>query len=98
MKASITIRKALSDKSLLGKVLAGPSWAAWRVLLIAAMGEPLTEEERETFTTLTGRKCEPLRRVDELVAVVGRRGGKSRAPHRCPIPSCLGRSDLCCDK
>ena len=79
MKPTVTIRKALFDKKLLGNVLAGKSWHSWRVLLIAAMGEPLTDDERSTFTTLTGRKREPLQRVEELEAVVGRRGGKSRA-------------------
>jgi hypothetical protein len=43
------------------------------------MGEELTEEEREIFRKLTGRECEPGQRVEELVCVVGRRGGKSRA-------------------
>jgi len=79
MKPTVTIRAALSDPQLLGKVLAGDSWQAWRVLLTAAMGEPLTDAERTIFKMLTGRDCEPLRRVEELEAVVGRRGGKSRA-------------------
>jgi hypothetical protein len=52
---------------------------AWRTLLIAANGEKLTDDERELYTRLTGREHEPLQRVDELAAVVGRRGGKSRA-------------------
>ncbi len=78
-QAAVSIREALSDPALLGGVLAGPSWQAWRVLLIAAMGEPLTEDERALFTALTGRAREPNRRVEELVAIVGRRGGKSRA-------------------
>ena len=47
--------------------------------MIAAMGEALTESERLQFRELTGRDAEPLARIDELVAVVGRRGGKSRA-------------------
>jgi hypothetical protein len=79
MKPTVTIRKALTDKKLLGNVLAGPSWEAWRVLLTASMGEALTDDERETFTRLTGRLVEPLQRVEELCAVIGRRGGKSRA-------------------
>jgi hypothetical protein len=79
MKPSTTIRDALADKQLLGGVLTGPSWQAWRVLMIAAMGEELTDAERVTFTQLTGREREPLQRVEELAAVVGRRGGKSRA-------------------
>ena len=31
MKPTITIRKALADPRLLGNVLAGASWAAWRI-------------------------------------------------------------------
>ena len=41
------------------------------------MGEALRDDERETFTTLTGRQRKPGQRVEELCAVVGRRGGKS---------------------
>jgi len=79
VKPTISIREALTDPSLLGNVLTGQSWQPWRVLLVAAMGEPLTDEERATFTALTGRPTEPLQRVEEFCAVVGRRGGKSRA-------------------
>ena len=43
------------------------------------MGEPLTAEEREAFRKLTAREHEPGERVEELWAVVGRRGGKSFA-------------------
>jgi hypothetical protein len=75
----VPLRQALSDRSLLGGVLRGPSWQPWRTLLIAAMGEELTTSERETFKAITGRDREPGERVEELVAVVGRRGGKSRA-------------------
>jgi ABC-type antimicrobial peptide transport system ATPase subunit len=35
-------------------------------------------DEREIFTKLTGRFREPLQRVDQFAAVIGRRGGKSR--------------------
>jgi hypothetical protein len=73
------MRSALSDPALLGGVLAGDSWQAWRVLLIGAMGEQLTDAERPLFKKLTGREREPLQRVEEFAAVVGRRGGKSRA-------------------
>jgi hypothetical protein len=79
LKPTVPIRKALADKGLLGNALAGESWKPWRTLLIAAMGEKLTSDERALFKTLTGREHEPLQRVDELAAVVGRRGGKSRA-------------------
>jgi hypothetical protein len=79
MKPRTTIREALHDPQLLGVALAGDSWSAWRTLLIAAMGEPLTDEERAIFKQLTGREREPLQRVEEFAGVIGRRGGKSRA-------------------
>jgi hypothetical protein len=75
----MTMRRALLDPALLGTVLAGDSWRAWRILLIAAMGEALDEEERAIFQKLTGRDSEPLERVEEFWGVIGRRGGKSRA-------------------
>ncbi len=79
MKRLVTMREALEDPALLGRALPGDSWLAWRVLLIASLGEPLTDEERPLFTALTGREREPLEPVDELWGVVGRRGGKTRA-------------------
>ena len=79
MTPFVTMRRALSDEHLLGAALGGDSWLAWRVLLIAAMGEPLTNEERAIFAKLTGRGREAGVRVDELWCVIGRRGGKSRA-------------------
>ena len=79
MTPFVTMRRALSDRHLLGAALGDDSWLAWRILLIAAMGEPLTDEERAIFAKLTGREREPGVRVDELWCVIGRRGGKSRA-------------------
>ena len=79
MKATIPLRDALYDPRLLKHVLAGPSWLPWRVLLIAAMGELLTDAERPVFTKLTGREREPLQRVNELEVVAGRRAGKTSA-------------------
>jgi hypothetical protein len=79
MKPLVTMRSALSRPDLLGNVLAGSSWAAWRVLLIAAMGERLTDDERSIFTRFTRRQTEPFERVEEFWAIVGRRGGKTRA-------------------
>jgi hypothetical protein len=79
VKPKISLRRALVDRKLLGNALAGPSWEAWRILLIAAVGERLTDTERLIFQKLTGRAREPGEPVHELVAVVGRRGGKSRA-------------------
>jgi hypothetical protein len=79
MKRRISLRKALSDPKLLGHALKGSSWAAWRILLVSAVGERLSESEREIFRKLTGRAQEPGHPVNELIAIVGRRGGKSFA-------------------
>jgi hypothetical protein len=87
-----SLRDALSDPALLGHVLAGESWLPWRVLLIAAMGEPLTDDERVVFTQLTGRAREPLIRVTEMASVVGRRGGKTTA-----MSALATYLSVCCD-
>ena len=79
MTPKVSLRKALEDPELLGSALAGPTWHAWRSLLIAAMGEPLKPDELETFKSITGRDTPPSQRVDELWCCIGRRGGKSRA-------------------
>jgi hypothetical protein len=78
MKPIGSMRQALNDQQVLGGVMTGDSWSVWRALLIAAMGEPLTDDERVIFQSITGRPREPLERVEELWAVVGRRGGKTR--------------------
>jgi hypothetical protein len=75
----VSMRAALSDPNLLGRALEGASWRSWRILLVAMMGEALDADERVIFERLTGREREPLERVEEFWAVVGRRGGKSRA-------------------
>ena len=79
MKPRVSLRNALDEPDLLGGILGDDSWYAWRVLLLAAMGEELLPTELEVFRRLTGRDAPPSRRVDELWCCVGRRGGKSRA-------------------
>src|SRR5262245_34301931 len=79
MRPQVNLRKALSDPHLLGSALPGDTWKPWRTLLIAAMGEELTEDERAIFKQMTAREHEPGERVNEVVAVVGRRGGKSKS-------------------
>jgi hypothetical protein len=80
MTPKVSIRRALSDPALLGSVLAGDSWKTWRVLLIAAMGEKLEQDELPIFNAITGgRTAPPPQRVEEFVGIIGRRGGKSRA-------------------
>lgn len=79
MNPRVPIRQALSDPNLLSSALPGDSWKPWRTLLIAMMGEPLTDDERVLFKELTGRDREPGVRCEEFVATVGRRGGKTEA-------------------
>jgi len=79
MKRMTSLRTALSDANLLGRALPGESWAGWRALLLASMGEKLKPDELEHFKRLTGRSEPPLERVSELWVIAGRRGGKSRA-------------------
>src|SRR6516162_5936953 len=74
-----TLRTALENPQLLGGAIPGDSWHGWGSLLLAAMGEALRPEELATYRRLTEREQPPKERVSELVAVVGRRGGKSRA-------------------
>jgi hypothetical protein len=65
---------------LLAGALPGPSWHAWRVLLIAIAGEPLHASELSVFRELTGgREREPGVMADMFLCVSGRRSGKSRA-------------------
>jgi hypothetical protein len=78
-RSPVTMRAALSDPALLGQALQGPSWNAWRVLLIASVGEKLTARERTIFEQFTGRAREPRQRVEEALFLIGRRGGKDRA-------------------
>jgi hypothetical protein len=86
----ISLRRALADRELLGGVLDGESWKPWRALLIAAMGEDLTQDERAVFKKFTGRDREPGRRVEEFVGIKGRRAGGSYAAGKVVIPYLAG--------
>jgi hypothetical protein len=79
LRKLITMREALESPAYFGTLLAGDSWAAWRVMLIAIVGEALTDGELVLFKTLTGRDSEPREPVEEFWAAIGRRGGKTRA-------------------
>lgn len=56
--------------------LRGPSWRVWRIVLKAAYGYPLDEDELPVFRTVAGGRDPPGRRVKELWALTGARGGK----------------------
>src|SRR5262249_18721126 len=77
--STASLRRALADPKLLGTALQGDSWAAWRALLLAAMGEELTPAEIELFKKFSHRDNPPDHRIDELWVIAGRRGGKSSA-------------------
>jgi len=64
-----TMRQALSDPLLLGGVLAGDSWNTWRTMLIASLGEALTDAERAIFAKYTDREREPGERVEEAAYI-----------------------------
>jgi hypothetical protein len=79
MKPRISLRAALEDPLLLGAALAGPTWFAWRSVLLAAMGEALRPDGLAAFQKLTHRDTPPGRMIEECWVIAGRRGGKSQA-------------------
>src|SRR3954451_8872232 len=79
MTTPLAIDKILSDPRLLGAALAPvESWQTWTIVLKAAFGLGLSDEERKVFAAVAGDRGLPLKRVRELWCIVGRRGGKSR--------------------
>lgn len=80
MNRLFSMRDALEDPKLFGhpRIMGEDTWKPWRTLLIAAMGERLTSDERAIFTLLTGRAEEPCEPVEEFWNIIGRRGGKTR--------------------
>jgi hypothetical protein len=72
MRKIVSLRQALDDRQYFGGQLAGESWAPWRSLLLAIMGEELTADELTTFTALTGRLQAPLEPVREFAGVIYR--------------------------
>ena len=74
-----TIDEALRDKNLLGAALDDAStWRNWMVVLRAAFGLRLNEEQRSVFKAVAGDREPPTARVQELWIVAGRRSGKTR--------------------
>jgi hypothetical protein len=74
-----TIDRAIRDPRLLGAAMGdAQSWATWLIVLRAAFGLPLDEQQLQTFHSVAGDRAPPNKRVRELWCIVGRRGGKSR--------------------
>jgi hypothetical protein len=81
MIPQIPFRTAIEDPNLLGHALPGDNWKKWKVVFTAAMGEELiNDHERQIFKELTGgREYVAGQRCEEMVAAIGRRGGKTEA-------------------
>jgi hypothetical protein len=79
MSIAVTIEEAMRDRHLLGSALGDiETFAVWLVILKAAFGLGLNRQERRLFNKVAGSRKPPSRRVRELWAIVGRRGGKTR--------------------
>ncbi len=66
----------IDDPNLLGSSFTGDSWDRWRAVLRAAYALPMTAKDRRLFAEVAGDRAPPQRVVEELVAIVGRSGGK----------------------
>ena len=66
----------IADPLLLGPYFSGSSWRRWKAVLRAAEGLPLSPAERELFAEVAGARAPPAAPVNEIVALVGRGGGK----------------------
>ena len=79
LAANININQAIRDPVLLGAAL-GPvhPWLNWCAVLKATFGLELNDDEAKAFASVAGSRSPPTKRVRELWAVIGRRGGKSR--------------------
>lgn len=75
--------QVIADPGLLGEPFAqngdATSWSVWTVVVRAALGEELSRSEKRLLAKVAGGRKPPKGRVNELWAIVGRRGGKSRA-------------------
>jgi hypothetical protein len=76
---TISLYDAVSNPAgLFGDQFTDASWMPWRVVLAALEGRPLDAQGLDMFRRCTGRQQPPTEPVKEFVAIVGRRGGKSR--------------------
>jgi hypothetical protein len=79
MSDVFAIDRALTDMRLLGAALGDQrSWQTWLIVLKAAFGITLGDDERAVFASVAGTRSPPTQRVRELWCVCGRRSGKSR--------------------
>ncbi len=74
----MTILEAIQDPNLFGKEFGRQGWRAWRVLLAALFGLPMSPEDLDVYRRHTELDSPPSEPVHEAWLCVGRRGGKSR--------------------
>jgi hypothetical protein len=74
-KKPLNIVAAMNSRLLFGPSFIGTSWDTWRAVLRAAFAEKMTKADIERFRSVADREP-PQKRVQELIAVVGRGGGK----------------------
>ena len=80
MKPRVTLREFFADDELGGHVLPGETLQPHRILLMSAMGETLSDDERAIYKHFTGgRDREPGQLVSEFYWVSGRRTAKTRS-------------------
>src|SRR5688572_16607787 len=87
----MTLLDAIRDPRLFAEPFAGPSWAAWRVLLAALFAGPCPDARGlQTYRELTGREKWPTVPFGEGWFVIGRRGGKSQIAALIAVfPACF---------
>lgn len=85
----IAASEAITDPKLLGSAFTGESWSTWRAVLRAAEGLPLDRRQRRAFRAVAERDP-PRRRVRELWAIVGRRGGKDSIASAIATAAAMG--------
>jgi hypothetical protein len=74
--SSISILDAIADEKLFGRWFEGESWNVWKAVLRAAYCLPMSPTDLALFRSVAGEREPPTRRVKELFAIAGRRGGK----------------------
>jgi len=63
---------------LFDTLLPAPSWRAWKALVGAILGLPVTDEQADIIRRCTERASPPTQPAREVWAIAGRKGGKSQ--------------------
>jgi hypothetical protein len=84
-----SIIDVLDDPALLGPYFAGSSWARWRAVLKACQAEPPSSDEEVRLFHEVAERDWPTEPVDELIAIIGRSGGKNAAASALAVHAAL---------